>query len=138
MDPKQSFNLSADFFGGFTSIFMKLVFVIIAVYIIILILNFLRDKFINKTTNTKSDDIFDLLTILNKLFFISGFGFVIANICMVLFSQLTNRNSPTLNFRGEWEYLTFGIILIFIGIGFKIGNEKLKKERTQQLSDTNI
>ena len=51
MDQKQSFNLSADFLGGFSSIFMKLVFVIISVYIIILILNFLRDKFISVIVN---------------------------------------------------------------------------------------
>jgi hypothetical protein len=33
-----------------------------------------------------------------------------------------------MNFVGEWDYLTFGIILIFIGIGFRLGNKALKKE----------
>jgi hypothetical protein len=133
MDQKQSFNLSADFLGGFSSIFMKLVFVIISVYIIILTLNFLRDKFISKEQTTKRDDIIDLLTILNKLFFISGFGFVIGNIFQVLLSGISNRNSslPSMNFRGEWDYLTFGIILIFIGIGFKIGKKAIKKDRIE-------
>ena len=129
MDQKQSFNLNADFLAGFTSIFIKLVFVIIAVYIIVLILNFLRDKFINNGTSNKTDNISDLLIILNKLFFISGFGFMIGNIVQVLFSQMTDHNSSFggMNFRGDWDYLTFGIILIFIGIGFKAANKELKK-----------
>jgi len=133
MDQKQSFNLNADFLGGFTSIFMKLVFVIIAVYLIVLILNFLRDKFINKVTDTRKDNISELLIILNKLFFISGFGFIIGNIVQVLFSKMTNHNSGfgSMNFRGDWDYLTFGIILIFLGIGFKVGNKALKKDRIE-------
>ncbi|WP_159517758.1 hypothetical protein [Sunxiuqinia indica] len=133
MDKKQSFNLNADFLGGFTSIFMKLVFIIIAVYLLILILNFLRDKFINQEATKKKDDISDLLIILNKLFYVSGFGFVIANIIQFLFSQIPVRHSnmASMNFRGEWEYLTFGIIIIFIGVGFKVGNKMLKKNSAE-------
>ena len=133
MDQKQSFNLNADFLGGFTSIFMKLVFVIIVVYLLLMTLNFLRDKFINKEATKKKDDISDLLTILNKLFYISGFGFIIANIFQFLLSQINSRHGhmPSMNFRGEWEYLTFGIIIIFIGIGFKAGNKILKKNQTE-------
>jgi len=131
MDQKQSFNLNADFLGGFSAIFMKLIFVIIAVYLIVLILNFLRDKFINKATETKKDNISDLLIILNKLFFVSGFGFIIGNIFQVLFSQMTNHHNgfEGLNIRGDWDYLTFGIILIFLGIGFKLGNKALKNNK---------
>ncbi|WP_321288778.1 hypothetical protein [uncultured Sunxiuqinia sp.] len=133
MDQKQSFNLSADFLGGFTSIFMKLVLIIIVVYLLILILNFLRDKFINQEATKKQDDISDLLIILNKLFYVSGFGFVIANIIQFLFSQIPDRHSnmASMNFRGEWEYLTFGIIIIFIGVGFKVGNKMLKKNKAE-------
>ena len=133
MDQKQSFNLNADFFGGFSSIFMKLVFVIILVYIIIMVLNFLRDKFILKEINTKKDDIIDLLTILNKLFFVAGFGFIVGNIVQKLLTLMSEHggNMPTMNFRGEWDYLTFGIILIFIGIGFKAGKDILIKDRSK-------
>jgi len=129
MDQKQSFNLNADFLGGFTSIFIKLVFAIIVVYLLVMVLNFLRDKFINKETNKQKDDISDLLIILNKLFYISGFGFVIANIFQFLLSQIGGRQSnfSSVNFRGEWDYLTFGIIIIFVGIGFKVGYKMLKK-----------
>ncbi len=133
MDQKQSFNLNADFLGGFTSNFMKLVFVIIAVYLLIMVLNFLRDKFINKEATNKKDNISDLLIIMSKLFYISGFGFVIANIFQFLLSQINSRHSniPSMNFRGEWEYLTFGIIIIFIGIGLKVGNEISKKNQPE-------
>ncbi|WP_303919144.1 hypothetical protein [Draconibacterium sediminis] len=133
MDQKQSFNLNADFLGGFTSVFMKLVFVIIVVYLLLMILNFLRDKFINKEATKKKEDISDLLIILNKLFYVSGFGFVIANIFQFLLSQIDSRhgNMPSMNFRGEWEYLTFGIIIIFVGIGFKVGNKILQKNKTE-------
>ncbi|KJF45209.1 hypothetical protein [Draconibacterium sediminis] len=133
MDQKQSFNLNADFLGGFTSVFMKLVFVIIVVYLLLMILNFLRDKFINKEATKKKEDISDLLIILNKLFYVSGFGFVIANIFQFLLSQIDSRhgNMPSMNFRGEWEYLTFGIIIIFVGIGFKVANKILQKNNLE-------
>ncbi|WP_372650764.1 hypothetical protein, partial [Draconibacterium sp.] len=97
------------------------------------ILNFLRDKFINKEATKKKEEISDLLIILNKLFYISGFGFVIANIFQFLLSQIDSRhrNMPSMNFRGEWEYLTFGIIIIFVGIGFKVANKILQKNKTE-------
>ncbi len=133
MDQKQSFNLNADFLGGYTAVFMKLVFAIIVVYLFIMAFNFLRDKFINQEATKKTDDISDLLVILSKLFYISGFGFVIANILQFLLSKASSYNShlPTMNFRGEWDYLTFGIIIIFIGIGLKIGNRLLKKTQPE-------
>ncbi len=131
MDQKQSFSLNTDFLNGFASIFMKLVFAIIVIYLLIMILNFLRDKFINKEINTRKADITDLLTILNKLFFISGFGFVIGNIFNVILNQITNshRSMHSMTLKGDWDYLTFGIILIFIGIGFKAAKKVLKQEK---------
>lgn len=133
MNPNQSFNLNADFFNNYSAMFIKVVFLLITVYILIMIMNFLRDKFINKETDTKKDDISNLLIILNKLFYISGFGFIIGNIVQFLFSSLTNgrHNMPGMNFRGEWDYLIFGLIIVFMGIGFKHGNNILKKQRTE-------
>jgi len=128
MNPKQSFNLSTDFLGDFSSIFMKLVLLIVVVYIIIMILNFLRDKFLNKQTDTKKDDILELLAILNKLFFVSGFGFIIGNIVQMFFTHIYIFSSGQPNYINNWDYLTFGIILIFIGMGFKYGRNILKKE----------
>ncbi len=132
MDQQQSFNLTADFLNGFSSIFMKLVLIIIIVYLIIMILNFLRDKFINKQIDTKKDDILELMTILNKLFFVSGFGFIIGNIFQVLLSRIgNNQNMPMMIIKGDWDYLTFGIIMIFIGIGLKVGKKLIIKERKE-------
>jgi hypothetical protein len=130
MDQKQSFNLTADFLNGYSSYFIKLVFVIIAVYLIIMILNFLRDKFINTPTDNKRDDILELLTILNKLFLISGLGFIIGAFFQALFDQAA-RNHKIPTFRGIGDYFVFGIIIIFIGIGFKVAKNVLKKERVQ-------
>lgn len=133
MDQKQSFNLNADFLGGYSTVFMKLVFVIIAVYLLVMILNFLRDKFILSEPSPKKDEISDLLVILNKLFYVSGFGFVIANILQFLLSQIESRHNRVgaMSFRGDWDYLTFGIIIIFIGIGFKVALKVLKKNRLE-------
>jgi len=133
MNPNQSLNLNADFFNNYSAMFIKVVFLLITVYILIMIMNFLRDKFINKETDTKKDDISNLLIILNKLFYISGFGFIIGNIVQFLFSGLTDgrHNMPGMNFRGEWDYLVFGLIIVFMGIGFKHGNNILKKQRTE-------
>lgn len=85
----------------------------------------MRDKFINKEVNTPKTDISDLLVLLNKLFFFSGIGFVVGNIVGVIFSQMT-RNHSNMNLNGGWGDLTFGIILIFIGIGFKEAKKMLK------------
>ncbi len=133
MDQKQSFNLSADFFGGFTSVFVKLVFAIIVVYLLVMVINFLRDKFINKEASKPKDDIYELLAILGNLFYISGFGFVIANVFQFILSRNSggHGNMSAMVFRGEWEYLTFGIILFFVGIGLQVGKRVLRKNRTE-------
>ena len=108
METKQSFNINADFLGGYSSLFSKLVLIIIAAYLIILLFNLLRDKFINKDPGTKRDNITDLLSILHKLFYLSGFGFIVANLVMVLLSAMSGRNSfPSLNLLSKWAYLVF-------------------------------
>lgn len=132
MEHKQSFNVTADFLSGFTALFIKLIFLIILVYLIVLLMNFLRDKFVNKVTDTKKDDIADLLTILNKVFFLSGFGFIVANIIQFVLNQISNqRSNPLMSFGGEWDYLTFGIILIFVGISFKNANKAIRLNRVE-------
>ncbi len=96
-----------------------------------MVLNFLRDKFINKETGTKKDDINDLLIILNKTFYVSGFGFIIANIFQAILNRGTHQNgNAIINFRAEWDYLTFGIILIFVGIGFKLANKAISNNKS--------
>ena len=125
----QSLNLTADLLNGFSSVFMTFVYVIIIVYLIILIVNFLRDKFIGNQSETKKDDITVLLTILNKLFFVSGFGFIIGNLLQVFFSSASSRNNMGISIKGDWDYLTFGIILIFMGLGLKAAKATILKDR---------
>ncbi|MGQ7868384.1 hypothetical protein [Sunxiuqinia sp. sy24] len=129
MNQQQSFKLSPEALAGFSSVFMKLVFMIIAVYLLVMVINFLRDKFINQEVSSKKEDISDLLTILHKLFFFAGYGFIIANIMQYFFSKLPHRSGGmvNMNLRGEWDYLAFGVIIIFIGLGFKAANRILKK-----------
>jgi uncharacterized membrane protein len=97
-----------------------------------MIINFLRDKFINKEAVSQKDNIVDLFKILYKLFLFSGFGFITGNIVNYIFSQpVRNRSSfmQAISFNSDWDYLTFGIILIFVGLGFKAAWELLNKEK---------
>ncbi len=125
---KQSFNLNANFLGGYTGVFIKIVIAIILLYGFILLLNFFRDKFLKKENISKDPQIIDLLSILNKLCFLAGFGFVIGNIIQVLLNEATNSRTQ-IQIRGDWDYLTFGVILIFIGIGFKAAKKVILKEK---------
>lgn len=126
---QQSFNIPTDFFGSFFSLFINLVFLIVIAYLLILVLNFFRDKFINKDSPVKYQDHLELITILQKLFFVSGFGFVIANILQFLLSQMSGNRANVVQFVGDWDYLTFGIILIFVGMGFGAGKKLVLKDR---------
>jgi len=128
---KQSFSLNADFLGGYTGIFIKIVIAIILMYGFILLLNFFRDKFLNKGETGSNPQIIDLLSILDKLFCWSGFGFIAGNILELILSRIT-RSSVTnhgMSFRGDWDYLTFGVILIFVGIGFRMAQKSISKEK---------
>jgi len=128
----QSFNLNADFLGGYSALFLKMLIAVILVYVFILILNFFRDQFIHKGSSDKNPDILDLLSILNKVCFVSGFGFVLGNIVQGILNE-TNNSSQPLQFRGEWDYIAFGIILIFIGIGFKHAKKSILADRQKKV-----
>lgn len=127
MDQTQSFQVTNDFFSGLIPTFTKFVFLIILVYLLISLLNFIKDKFINKEAETAKENIGDLVILLHKLFFFSGIGFIIANLIEFVFSQgKKSYGNPIMSFRGEWDYLTFGIILIFVGIGLKSANKAIR------------
>tara|TARA_R110000868_G_scaffold98706_6_gene271839 strand:- start:2333 stop:2731 length:399 start_codon:yes stop_codon:yes gene_type:complete len=132
MDQNQSFNLPNNFLEGFPMLFIKLVLVIIIVYVSILILNFLKDKFIAHETTTKHITITDLFTILNKLFFFSGIGFVLGTLAQHLFFTIKHSGqSFSMTIGNNNENISFGIILIFMGIGFKMAKKILKKEHLE-------
>ncbi|WP_340114083.1 hypothetical protein [Maribellus mangrovi] len=127
---KQSFNLSADLLGGYTGIFIKIVMAIILIYAFIMLVNFFRDKFLKTENFSRDPQITDLLSILNKLCVLAGFGFVLGNVLQALLNQATNSRSA-LQIRGMWDYLTFGVILIFIGFGFKVAKKVHNKENRE-------
>lgn len=125
MNPKQAFN----FFGDYSVVYIKLVFAFLAIYAVYLILNFLRDKFINDSAVNKRDNVFDLLIILNQLFIYSGAGFILANIAdMIIVGARRNVFNSSAMSVVDNNYITFGIILIFIGLGFKVTKDKILKE----------
>ncbi len=115
---KQSFNLNANVLSNYAGVFIKIVIAVIIAYIVVILINFFRDKFIKKDNLSPEPDFKDLLHILHKLCFLGGFGFILGNIIQVILDGASDHRSP-IQFRGNWDYLTFGVILIFIGIGFK-------------------
>ena len=125
---KKSFNLNADFLGGYSGIFIKIIILIMIIYSFIIIINFLRDKFLDLEKISNAPKIVDLLSVLNKIFYFGGFGFIVANIVQVILSKIS-RNKRTMNFMGDWDYLTFGIILIFMGIGFKVAKKVILEDK---------
>ncbi len=129
---QQSFNVPLQLPENFISIFLIVVYIIVIAYFLIFILNFFRDKFITKEANLKNPDYLELITILQKMFFVSGFGFVIANILQFLLLEMRGNRSNFVQFQGYWDYLTFGIILIFVGMGLKSGKKLVLKDRNLQ------
>ncbi len=117
----QTFNISTGIGSIYIETFLKIFFAIILIYGFIMVVNFFRDKFIKKENLTKNPQITDLLGILNKLCFFTGIGFVIGNLLYIFFKKASYTS-----IRGEsWEYLTFGVILIFVGIGFKAARKTI-------------
>ena len=128
---KQSFNLNADFLSGFPGIFMKIIVAVFLMYAFILLLNFFRDKFINNESTSKQPNIINLISILYKIMIASGFGFILANLTQFLLNQASSSHS-NFKFGGTWDNLTFGILLIFIGIGFKGAKKLLIKDQQSE------
>ncbi len=112
-----------------TALFVKIIIAIIVIYGVVLIINFLKDKFINKEGDTKNADYLDLFTILSKLFLFGGVGFAVGNIFQVIFES-GNRNHG-MNIGGEWQHFFFGVVLVAIGFAFKSIKEELGKDKGQ-------
>ena len=52
---------------------------------------------------------------------------------MILSEISRNRNS--INLMKDWDYLTFGIILIFMGIGFKAAKKVILNDKKDEPKD---
>jgi hypothetical protein len=125
MNTTQGFH----FFGDFTHIFIKLVIAFLCIYALILVLNFLRDKFILKEASTKKDSIKELLLILHKVFTFSGLGFIIASVAHAIIAGISrNAFNGSMGSGNSLNYLVFGILIIFIGLGLKAAHEILDKQ----------
>jgi hypothetical protein len=125
----QSFEFFKELLSGYAGIFMQLVFAVIFLYVVVMLINFFRDKFINKEVVSKKEDVLDLLTILYYLFFVSGIGFVSGNILQALLFMLSEMGSHTKYYdENAWDYLVIGVIFISIGLAFKFSVKKLKQD----------
>ncbi|MFI2741498.1 hypothetical protein ACG2LH_02050 [Zhouia sp. PK063] len=114
------FNLSTSTFNNYEVLFGKFILAILIVYVLILVLSFLRDKFINTEATPKSTEVTDLLLILNKIFFLSGFGFIAADFINAFIHGINSKSY-------DWNYIGFGLILIFVSISVKQAYETIKK-----------
>ncbi len=124
-------NQAFSFWGDYSLLFIRLVFAFLFIYALILILNFLRDKFILKEISTKKESVSELLLILNKLFLMSGLGFMVSSgVYSAIVGISRNMFNGSVNFGNSLNYLVFGILLIFIGLGFKSANKIADKQKT--------
>ncbi|WP_163717454.1 hypothetical protein [Mangrovibacterium lignilyticum] len=129
MNQAQSFNLSSSLFSNYAALFVKLVLLLVIAYLAVMLFNLIRDKFISPATEPKKEEITGLFTILHKLFTIGGWGFIIGNVLHTILGAITHsamHNRPQLT-AGNWDYLLFGVILIFVGKGLNAGLQQLKK-----------
>lgn len=111
-------------------LFVKLVLLIVVAYLAVLLFNLIRDKFISPAKEPKKDDINGLFIILCKLFTIGGWGFIIGNISKTILEAFSKAafHSPVTLSTGSWDYLLFGIILIFVGKGLNAGIQQIQKQ----------
>ena len=129
----QTFNLNQDFMNNYTSIFTKIIIAIIVVYAIVTVINFLRDKYVNKAMDTLNSDYLELLLLLHKIFVISGWGFIIGNMLQIPLKLIRpNKNNLFKNLQGDYDYLIFGVIIIFIGIGCNKAKQAIETYRKQK------
>jgi len=121
MNPNQTFNLSSVFPVQHSALFLRIITLLIIVYVVILVINFFRDKFINSEPDNRHADISGLLILLNKLFQISGIGFLVIALLQFLFGIDHH------NFGDAQNSVVFAVLLIFLGIAFKSALKSLKK-----------
>jgi len=124
MNPNQSFSLNGNFFTSYPSVFINLIFVLIAVYALFVIVDFLREKYSLKEKSADIDHFNFVVTILAKVLPLSGVGFIIENILQLGFSEALHY--PNSGFSD----LSFGVILLFVGFGLRSLRTTLRKEKT--------
>lgn len=105
--------------SSYPKLFIQLIITLLILYLGFSIVNYLAKK---KTQESSSFElsIKDLLRFLFKIFIWSGFGFILSNIIYLalLLPMQDHHTDP------DWTNLSFGIILIFIGLGMRATKKK--------------
>jgi hypothetical protein len=129
----QTLNLNTDFMNGYTTIFIKLIIAIIIIYGLVMVVNFMRDRYINEKSKTTNSDYLELLLLLHKIFIFSGWGFITGSLVQILFKQFwPSKNSFYKNLQGDYYYLIFGVIIIFVGISFNKARKVILDNRNKE------
>lgn len=116
---KQSFDLQANLLQAqFPELFKDFVFILLLFFAFLILINLFKNIFIKSKPTPPRDYIVLLLIILNKTFLFGGIGFIVANIIKKIFEEIASSAAPKFSIIGAWEDLSFGIILLFLGIGF--------------------
>ncbi|WP_298487556.1 hypothetical protein [uncultured Maribacter sp.] len=128
----QNFNLNQDFMNGYTTIFLKIVLAIVVIYALVLVISFLRDKYISKEFKSSRVDYIELLLLLYKVFVTSGWGFILGNILQFTLKAFSaNKNNFFKKLQGDYDYLIFGVVIIFMGIGFNAAKKAIEASREE-------
>lgn len=106
--------------GAFPKLFIQLIITLLILYLGFSVVNYLTKKKVDESALFELN-LKDLLGLLFKVFIWSGFGFVFSNMIYLalLVPMQTGHIDP------DWTNLSFGIILIFIGIGMKSAKKRL-------------
>ena len=116
---KQSFDLQTNLLQAqFPELFKDFVFILLLFFAFLILINLFKNIFVKSKPTTPRDYIVLLLIILNKTFLFGGIGFIVANIVKKVLEEIGSSATPKFSIIGAWEDLSFGIILLFLGIGF--------------------
>ncbi|SHG56079.1 hypothetical protein SAMN05444483_11638 [Salegentibacter echinorum] len=130
----QSFNLKTDLLQAqFPTMFKDFVFILLLFFAFLILVNLFKNIFTSSKQSPARDYIVLLLIILNKIFLFGGIGLIVANIIKNIFEEIYSSAAPKFSIAGAWEDLSFGIILLFVGIGLN----KARKLILNQVTATN-
>lgn len=128
MNASQNFEMSGFISENYDDLFVVLIVTVIFAYVFLAGFNFLRQKYLLKEASTYDFNLPIFILILQKLFFYGGIGFIVGNCIERLFNEFKNNALGANN----WNYLVFGIILIFLGIALKSAKKAIALYSTEK------
>ena len=106
--------------NNYPNLFIQLVISLLILYLGISVVNYLTKKRTDESVSFGLD-MKNLLGLFFRIFIWRGFGFVLSNIIyLALLGSMQQKQSDP-----DWTNLSFGIILIFIGLGMKSAKKRL-------------